>query len=467
MSDIYQKIEGLMKITVILIIFIYITVKVFIKYGGKTVINNWSKQQSNPAIMPLAGIFGKNTSKNTTGVLYGHFKTNFSFFMKPFHYITSLISTILGKLINSMNLFRTILKPIRQFFMSAAQTFYDKIQNFTNMTVFFLAKIRDILNRMSSTFRLTLYSLQAIQMSVKSIWDGPIGEVSRDWAYAFDTISGFFCLTGNTLIKTDKNKSIPVSKLKPGMDIYTPEGKTKVMGITISKNLESVLYQVKDVILSGSHLVNYNNRWIRARDIGKSITNFDEPYLYCPITQNNLLYTNSGLLLKDFDELYSKVVENKILNVVLNNLNNTDNYSIEYPLEVLNGCLGVSGETKIALLDNNSILAKNVKIGDNLNGGNVLGIIIRSEFDTNVSLLNDHDMILNRQILFKNNKWQTVFDLGLPSYHLKTSKLFYSFMTTEGYYIADNLILADSKDKMNSEQLKLIDNIVLNHINLC
>ena len=76
-------------------------------------------------------------------------------------------------------------------------------------------------------------------------------------------------------------------------------------------------------------------------------------------------------------------------------------------------------------------------------------------------------MILNRQILFKNNKWQTVFDLGLPSYHLKTSKLFYSFMTTEGYYIADNLILADSKDKMNSEQLKLIDNIVLNHINLC
>ena len=273
-------------------------------------------------------------------------------------------------------------------------------------------------------------------------------------------------MVGNTPIKIDKYKSIPVSKLKIGMNIYTPEGKTKVVGITISKNLESVLYQVKDVILSGSHLVNYNNKWIRAKDIGKPITNLNDPYLYCPITENNLLYTKSGLLVKDFDEVHSKVVENKILNVVLNSLNKTKNNLVEYPSDVLNGSVGVSGKTKISTLDTNSILAEDIQIGTIINGGTVIGIIIRSENDTVVSSLEDNNMVLNRQIVFKNNKWQTAFESKLQKHYLRTPHLFYSFMTTEGYYVADNLILTDCRDKMECKNLKLIDNIVLNHVNL-
>ena len=197
----WKKIWGSFKIFIVFIIFIALICRAFIKNNGMKLLDNWETNKSNPLIMPFAGMLGKNTESNTTGVFYTMYKTNFGFLMKPIQYTIAIIRTILGNLINNMNLFRTMMKPVRNFFQSAAQSFYDKINNFSNLIVFFLAKIRDSLGRMSSTYRLTLYSLQAIQLTIKSIWDGPIGKVSREWAHSYDVLRKFFCLAGDTEIK--------------------------------------------------------------------------------------------------------------------------------------------------------------------------------------------------------------------------------------------------------------------------
>lgn len=210
MQNIFQILEGFVKVGILTLIVIGIIIYLFIKKGGQQYIAEWTSHRDNPSVIPIAGLFGKNTQQNLQGVIYNKFKTNFSFLIQPIQYILSLITSILGNLLNSMNIFRTILKPIREFFTNAASSFYDKINSFSIMIVYSFSKMRNLLNRLSSSFRLVLYTLQSIQLTIKSVWNGPIGDVSRNWAYANDSIRDFFCFHPDTPIKLANNNYLAV-----------------------------------------------------------------------------------------------------------------------------------------------------------------------------------------------------------------------------------------------------------------
>ena len=164
-NNIFQIIEGFIKVGILTLIVIGIIIYVFIKKGGQQYIAEWTLHRDKPSVIPIAGLFGKDTQQNLQGGIYAKFKTNFSFLIQPIQYIINLITKILGNLINSMNIFRTILKPIREFFTNAATSFYDKINSFSIMIVYSFSKMRNLLRRLSSSFRLVLYTLQSIQLT--------------------------------------------------------------------------------------------------------------------------------------------------------------------------------------------------------------------------------------------------------------------------------------------------------------
>ena len=152
------------KMVVLVALMFWIVTKTYLNSIKTLVQDNWTQYRYNPAVMPFARHFGRDPGKNAMGYLFTSFKGSFGFLMKPLQYIMKIIHDTMAKHHQSMNLFRAILKPIRIFFMSATKKFYDMINNFTGMSVYLFAKIRDTLRRMGSTFQLSLYSLQAIQL---------------------------------------------------------------------------------------------------------------------------------------------------------------------------------------------------------------------------------------------------------------------------------------------------------------
>ena len=69
---------------------------------------------------------------------------------------------------------------------------YEKIDDFLQVIIFSFLKIKNIFGRINAAMRLQLYALEAIRMTMISIWDGPIGEGVRGFGDIYDTVDDFF-----------------------------------------------------------------------------------------------------------------------------------------------------------------------------------------------------------------------------------------------------------------------------------
>jgi hypothetical protein len=147
----------------------------------------------------------------------------------------------------------------------------------------------------------------------------------------------------------------------------------------------SVMYNLNGVIVSDSHLVKYNNTWVRVDEhpIAVKIEQYSEPYLYCINTENKVIEIN-GNVFTDWDEIYDDELE-KIKNIkiknVMFNCNKTLNYSMD-DLNVNNLDIhryldgGFEKNTEVTLKNGFIKNIKNVSIGDVLeNGERVYGCV--------------------------------------------------------------------------------------------
>ncbi len=462
----FQIIEGFIKLGFLVLISLGLIIYVFIKNGGQQILNDWQSHKDNPMIMPFAGALGKNTESNAQGVFFTSFKTNFSFLMQPVQYIMTIITDILGKLMNSMNLFRAIMKPIRQFFTQATQSFYDKINEFSIMIVYFFSKMRNLLRRLSSTFRLLLYTLQAIHLTIKSVWNGPIGEVSRDWAYAYDVITGFFCLHGDTEIKLRDGRTCPIKQLNIGDKIYHCDGEDTVIGMAVTKITNTDFYRLGKHKLTKSHLVLSNGKWVRAETVGTPVFISGENYVYCPITTSHTVTLADGQLVKDFTEIDNLEIENKVVNYILSKLNRTpENQKSIYTSKLLQGEPGLSETSYLNLPDGKQIQAKDVKIGTQLELGKVLGLVKFKLTNRTTYQINNKLQITARQFIKypEREHWSLIKDGHVID---NSQQYYYSFFTSSGYYRAGNILLTDILDGMSTQDIDYLDNLVEKQVNM-
>ena len=142
------------------------------------------------------------------------------------------------------------------------------------------------------------------------------------------------------------------------------------------------MFTLNGVIVSESHILKYNDKWIPVAEHPDRIeiekTNYKEEYLYCLNTSSKQIIIND-LIFTDWDEIYDEELDKinnltcelrKKLNVDLdidsNNIDNIDKY--------LNG--GFIKSTKICLENDTYVQIKDVKVGDILKGGDIVyGIV--------------------------------------------------------------------------------------------
>lgn len=462
-----QVLEGFIKMPFLVIILIAIVIYVFVKSGGEHLVHHWTEHRDNPAVAAGAGALGKDSSHNLKGIFYTKFKVYFGFLMKPVQYVMKIIHTILGKLVNSINLFRAILKPIRMMFKAAGQMFYNKLNQFAGMIVYFFAKIRDTLRRLAGVFQLTLYTLQAMQLSLKSIWDGPIGEVSRDFAYAIDAIRSFFCLHGDTPIQLHDGRFLPLRIIPIGTMLQTPSGPSKLIGIAQVRAKGLDLYKYKDCLMSGSHLVFYQQKWVRAKSFASFYGNSVVDYLYCPITENNTVMTPGGVLLRDYEEVSGRDINKKLLVHSLRHLNILNNWSLDQLGPVSKSTQGISGQSLVNLSQGGQCRAEEITIGTELEeGGRVEGIIVFQAQDKCSYSISDTLEVTGRQIIQVDRCWQEASRFVWNQKNIIGNPCFYGFLTEKGYLKCGETLLADVCDGLSPLAMSRQEQIISDELGI-
>ena len=76
----------------------------------------------------------------------------------------------------------------------------------------------------------------------------------------------------------------------------------------LSKDL--IMYELNGIIISGCHIVKYDNKWIAVYDHPEAIklNYYDEPYLYCLNTTSKIIRLNT-MEFADWDEVYGDNLE--------------------------------------------------------------------------------------------------------------------------------------------------------------
>ncbi len=222
------------------------------------------------------------------------------------------------------------------------------------------------------------------------------------------------CFDKNTILSLNNGKNIEISKIKLG-DILKDGGVvTAIYKAKYDKQHE--IYSLKETLVTGEHLVLYNNNYIAVKNHPESIriNKYNKKHIYCVSTSNKTIKINETIF-SDWDELTNEEIHR--LNVV----------DIHKELEG-----GFSGDTKIKL-NNQEVSIENIKLGDKLSTGEtVLGIMQIDSKNTNCFEYNikGNKIVGGPNIMYQNeslginstkneiNKRRV--DINTPLYHIIT-----------------------------------------------
>ena len=373
-TELIKKIASCIEIFIIYIIFLVLAIKSYSTHKVAEIKKDWIKHRQNPILLPFSGLFGKSPGTVLNGIIGQTIGKMFSKIKSFFYNIFGLFNKIFGGFQVAINEIRNLTKPIRLFFKKAAQMFYKKLENVMIGVSYTMHKIRNSLRRTISGFNMAFHTLNAIQLSLRSIMNSPMIGILKKFLPAIDWVSGTlntlgFCFSTNSLVKTIDGY-IKIIDIKPGQPL---DKNNRVICTHKFKNNDD-MYSYKNIIVSGSHLVNETDGWLRVKDSNISNkVNYKDEFIYCLTTTNGTITLDDNTIFKDFSESHCENVNKKINDIILKKLNGTE--------EVVNNGKhqyiehGIGPNTQISLINNESIEIKDIKIGDYTNLGKVLGII--------------------------------------------------------------------------------------------
>ena len=431
--DLYKSIFYL---TIYFIIFCSIIGYTILVVNKQYIIDNWALYRCNPLIIPFAGLFGFDSSVNMSECVNISFKSYFNLFIQPFQYMIDLIKKILRDIIKQIDSIRTILKPIREFFAKASSMVFDKVQTIMGTVIYSFLKINNLMKRIFANFRLAVYTLEATQMTTRSVWDGPIGKTTRFWAPTIDFFANFFCFSPDTIINGQKIENIMLDDYIYGkLEVFSP----------------NTMYNYNGVIVSGNHLVLHNNKWIRIKEIGIPIqSSFDK--IYSLYTNDHRILINNTLFC-DYEETDLLVKIQKKL--MLNALNSSST-------NIISECPNlVGGNILIKLIDGTYREISKLSLGDKLyDNDTVLGIVKQR-----ITILSINNYSCSN-IIYHNDNWILLSDIYEKNNIVKKMDIYYNIITTKGYYYTNDYLIRDYLEVHDINIFNKIGNTALSILNL-
>jgi hypothetical protein len=248
----------------------------------------WVEKRCNPLYMPFAGLVDP---KVTTFDNFQYCTTSFAaqVFARatdPIHMLFQTFTKLINMVLNSIGQFRAMATGLITFVMSFVNDIFGKIGNTFGVMVSLMSRIRDLTARIlgSAGYTVTIViaavdTISAVIEWAASIIDTIVGIVigmSFLLSFIFPillfffipmgialSVSGFSCFHPDTRIQTISGRTIPIREVKVG-DVLAGGGRvTATMAFDAT---ETQMYNYKNIIVAGEHLVCENGVWIYVKD---------------------------------------------------------------------------------------------------------------------------------------------------------------------------------------------------------
>jgi hypothetical protein len=288
----------------VLIIIIFALLQMFnvFSIGIKHIKNNWPLYRCNPMILPIANVFGHDTMTNFTNCISS---TNFTFLghiLDPIYYSINSLTDIGSNFHTTNNNFRSFHSSFRSNIMDSVLNVFNIFLNILVEFQKIIIKLKDTFGKMVGILAVLIFTISGVDRTSRSIWNGPIGGITRALCFHPDTKIAIYEENN----KTNNNKFIykKMKDLEPG-DII--KGGTKVCATMKINNLEGnnyieKLYEIdygeknESILVSGSHLIYdpISKKFIQVKNLKSykyniRISDINTPVFSCLITSDHII----------------------------------------------------------------------------------------------------------------------------------------------------------------------------------
>ena len=408
----------------------------------KLIKEDWVNQRCKPYIIPIAGFinkpdnmsFNEFTKQNFVYCTQNILKSISGNALEPISFITSSSTKILNYMKDAINDSRAMTNKMRNFFITVTKEIMGRLLNIIIPIQEIIIKFKDFAVKVQGTMAAGVFSTLGILYTLKSalglvvkfivtVLVSMVAMIAVFWLFPFTwgtaiaatatfvavSIPLALLLTFMTKV-LGINTGLSIPKLKPPPSLKCFDKNTKLImkngtskiitELAVGERLfnnnlitskivveskGSVMYNLNNVVVSDSHMVKYQNKWMRVEEHPNAIKieQYNEPYLYCINTENKVIEINN-IVFTDWDEIYDDDLD-KIKNVKIKNVMYNFNKSINYIMDdlhvnnldihrYLDG--GFEKNTEIKLKNGVVKSIKHISIGDILeNGERVYGYV--------------------------------------------------------------------------------------------
>ena len=435
-NDTYDKLSYFDMYGNSVFIFIFITLFVFLVYSycqimqkKEAIADDWVNQRCKPQNLPFAGFIThpegttpfQYTNENFQYCVQNILTNITSYALEPFQFMISSITDIFNSMNSSIQNIREVISRLRHNMEEFTKNIMTRILNVTIPIQKMVIALMDTFNKFQGIMTGGLYTMLGTYNTLQALMGAILELIIKvlvtlvviivglwvlpfTWPAAASMTAVFLaisiplsiiivfmkdvlhiqsssipklrCFDRKTKIYLYDNTFKFIEDIKIGDTCLDGSVITAKIKVT-SKELD--MYNLNGIIISGCHIIKYNNNWIPVREHPCSIRihRYNEPYLYCLNTSTKTIVLNN-ITFTDWDEIYDDNLE-FILNY--KTIGTTDNIS-----KTLDG--GFSKNTKINLLEGQTNIM-NVQIGDVLSTrGVVYGIVELNNLGNNEKLYN-------------------------------------------------------------------------------
>ena len=411
-------------------LFIIITIVIFIGISYcitmmniQPIQDNWPIERCKPYVIPFAGLI--NAPPGTSALQYT--EQNFQYCMQniiqgvtadatqPLTFVVNILNSLANVIKESINSVRNMFDKVRTQLQSVTQEIMGRLGNVMVPLQQIIISMRDMIGKMQGVMTAAVYTLFggyytlqslmgaiaqfiitiliALAATILVLWMAPF-----TWALAASMTSVFIaiaipmamilvfmseylhvtpsiqiptiqCFDENTALKMENGEFKKILDLQIGEKLYGGDEITTIFKVDASR---SQMYNLCDIIVSGSHMVHWNCKWIRVCDhpLSRKIAFYGKPYLYCLNTTSKLIHVDD-FVFSDWDEIFDiENVKKYLSENFYINITNEKNFIHKY----LNN--GLHKNTELVLINGKKKPIKNINIGDVLeNGEKVIGLV--------------------------------------------------------------------------------------------
>ena len=408
----------------------------------KIIKEDWVNQRCKPYIIPIAGFinkpdnmsFNEFTKQNFIYCTQNILKTISGNALEPLSYITNSSTKLLNYMKDAINDSRAMTNKVRTFFITVVKEIMGRLLNVIIPIQEIIIKFKDFAVKVQGTMAAGVFSTLGILYTLKSAMSLVVkfiitilialsAMIVVFWLFPFTwgtAIAGtatfvavsiplailltfmtkvlgintglsipklqqppsLKCFDKNTKIRMNNGTSKTITELEVGEKLVN---NNLITSKIVVESKGSIMYSLNGVIVSDSHMLKYQNKWMRVDEHPNAIKidQYNEPYLYCINTENKIIEINN-VVFSDWDEIYDDDLD-KIKNVKIKNVIYHFNESINYSMDdvmvnnldihrYLDG--GFEKNTEIKLKNGLVKSIKRISIGDILeNGERVYGYV--------------------------------------------------------------------------------------------